>query len=311
MIGTLNTSKNMWRNKGRLNFPIDSLALYLPLWESSQASLLNGTGIATEAPLALVGPAAQTFNATQAGTFLIYLPKGATGTATSGTATITSSPVSLVGGLNTITAEGTGDFTVAVPTIISKDLNAHVCTVTGTTWTSQGRDFNNAADVIKIPNHAALQIVDTLTLTVVFKLDALADYYCLINKMIADGTRYEYALYTNAAGEMIFQFTDAGGTVRAVTTTLMGLATTTWYRVAVTFSDAANQVIFYKNGSLVQTLAQTNTPAATIGQVCIGKQANGSWPTNGIIGEAYINNKILAAGEIQQNYLATKWRFSG
>lgn len=32
MFGTTNTSKNMWRRNGRLNFPLNGLVFYAPLW---------------------------------------------------------------------------------------------------------------------------------------------------------------------------------------------------------------------------------------------------------------------------------------
>ena len=51
---------------------------------------------------------------TGAGTFTITLPGGVSGLAQSGTATVTSSPVSLVSGINTITVVGTGNITVIV-----------------------------------------------------------------------------------------------------------------------------------------------------------------------------------------------------
>ncbi|MBI4288416.1 MAG: S8 family serine peptidase, partial [Chloroflexi bacterium] len=85
-------------------------------------SLANGTGVATGAPMLLTFPFDSTLNASHAvqvttpGTFNLTLPPGTSGTATSGTATLTGSPVALAAGVNTVTTVTAGTFVV--------DLNA-------------------------------------------------------------------------------------------------------------------------------------------------------------------------------------------
>ncbi len=89
----------------------DSLAL-------ASATISNGTGVATLSvnvlPQQLPTASTNTLTVTTAGTFLISLPVGATGTVISGTAIITGSPQALVDGTNIITASTTGTFTITL-----------------------------------------------------------------------------------------------------------------------------------------------------------------------------------------------------
>ncbi len=78
------------------------------------AMLLNGTGVATGSPVALV-LGVNTIQVTGAGTFTVTLPAGAFGVATSGTATLTVSPHALVPGPNIVdTGITIGNFTITL-----------------------------------------------------------------------------------------------------------------------------------------------------------------------------------------------------
>lgn len=81
------------------------------------STLTNGTGTFTGSVIALK-PGANTVACTVAGTATIVLPTGSTGTAATGTMTVDSSPVALVGGSNVITTSGaTGNITVTINAI--------------------------------------------------------------------------------------------------------------------------------------------------------------------------------------------------
>ncbi len=75
-------------------------------------TLKNGTGVATSAPITL--PINRTtVTVTTLGTFIVTLPTGGTGTATSGTTTVSGSPQALTAGDNTVTTTtATGTFTI-------------------------------------------------------------------------------------------------------------------------------------------------------------------------------------------------------
>jgi hypothetical protein len=75
-------------------------------------TLANGTGTATSAPINLAF-GSNTITVTGLGNFIVTLPTGMTGTATTGTTTVGSSPFPLVAGANTVTTSGsTGTFTI-------------------------------------------------------------------------------------------------------------------------------------------------------------------------------------------------------
>jgi hypothetical protein len=67
-------------------------------------TLVNGTGVMTGSPVALTLLGSTEITVTAAGTFVISLPVGYSGVATSATSTITNGPVTLVPGNNTVTA---------------------------------------------------------------------------------------------------------------------------------------------------------------------------------------------------------------
>jgi hypothetical protein len=60
---------------------------------------------------------ANTITVTVAGDFTVVLPTGSTGTAVSGTCTVSSSPLALAAGSQTVTITGTGTFTIYADTI--------------------------------------------------------------------------------------------------------------------------------------------------------------------------------------------------
>lgn len=76
-------------------------------------SVADGTGTMTGSPVTLA-PGVNTPTVTVEGTFVVTLPVGMTGTATSDGWVITGSPVALVAGANTITVEAGGAGTISI-----------------------------------------------------------------------------------------------------------------------------------------------------------------------------------------------------
>ena len=112
--------------------------------------LANGlTGVVTEAGVIAAGTT--TIHITSAGTFTITLPYGVTGTLTSGTATIASSPKSLVAGLNTCdsgatTGTATLVITSTVPPkydVINRGVDGSTVTDMLTRMTTDVTNLNN------------------------------------------------------------------------------------------------------------------------------------------------------------------------
>jgi len=89
------------------------------------STLTDGTGTFTGSVVTLL-PASNTVACTLAGTAVIHLPAGCTGTAATGTMVVDNSPVSLVAGDNTITTSGaTGNITVTINHIAFSWGNPH------------------------------------------------------------------------------------------------------------------------------------------------------------------------------------------
>jgi len=311
MLPNLLQSRNMW---GRWesgiytrNFPIDGLVLYLPLYQNPDYVLLNGTGIASGAPVVLLTPGNNTITVTQAGTFTITLPTGVTGTATSGTATITGSPQSLVGGLNTITAEGTGNFTVSVPIIVSKEGLAHLCTVTGATWGTTGRYFDGS-DLIDLGTNSVLDLTGSFSLCVWLNPDNLINPRYVYGKDSFQTAGILLGLTTVGAIDF---YTSQDSAFQQTKSSNGVIAAATWAMVGV--SREGTDVKLYKNG-VVQTEATSGVhqnPASSAHSSILG--AGGDLEANkflGSIGEFWLySGKVLAASEFQNIYDNTKWRY--
>jgi hypothetical protein len=77
------------------------------------ATLNNGSGVATGAPITLA-LGANTVTTTTQGTFIVNVPSGSAGTVATAGATVTGSPVTLVPGANVITTTTTGTITVTI-----------------------------------------------------------------------------------------------------------------------------------------------------------------------------------------------------
>ncbi len=315
MVGTLldiGQKQDMWgkRESGlfapkRANFPIENLALYLPLWLSPCYTLRNGTGIATGAPITLVVPATNTITVSQAGTFLIDLPAGVTGTATAGTMALTGSPVALVGGLNTITTTGAvGNFTVAVAVILSKDPNAHVCTVVGATQLNTGRLFDATDDYATIPDAASLQITGDMCIAIwCYRLGIRDAGYepFLITKRDAGGTNYQVYLGTN----LKVNFTGSVGNTTG--TTVIG--TNTWNFI---MANVASTVVTIDINGVADTISGGGTTTVTADDAPLDISRlylDNLYGFYGRIGESWIWKQSWPAIVRQHIYNQTKWRY--
>ena len=101
------------------NVRFDNIKFRPPAYTGSPllCTIVSGTGTITSSPVALtIGSNTPTF--TVAGTGIVTLPKGITGTAASNGATVAGSPVTLTeGGSTTITISGTGTITITLATV--------------------------------------------------------------------------------------------------------------------------------------------------------------------------------------------------
>ena len=294
-----------------------SLILYVPFWRpdmvSRGGSIVNGTGTMDVNPQGLaVG--ANTITATGAGTFVIRPPYG--GSCISGTAIITGSPVTLNAGVpTTVTAEGTGNFTVTPANkIYSLDRTKHSLTITGATWGYQGRNFDGNDDRIVLASNitkglTALSVIvwvnptdKSASHTLLGDFTSFTDFSLIFDvKDIAATGTYQNCVWLN--GET------------ASYDVLLGNSTTHPYGqwAMMGFTWAPNTVSHYFNGESDGTDTYTDTQLETTVtyNTTIGSYYPGAGGQNvlGMIGEVIIYNRVLSAGEMMRLYQSLKWRY--
>jgi len=306
--------KNQWMTRpGGLSqvmkpnyaFSRQGLVFYADLWHPDQqaiGSLINGTGVAAEAPATLaIGN--NTINVTTQGTFVVYV-RGS-GTATSGTATVSGSPVTLVSGHNTITVTGTGTITIALNNVITdKSGNGHLMTITGTTWGNTGRIFDGD-DLINAGNNSILNILGDFSAIVWLKTTdpgAGTNYHILVRGLVStdgytirvtNGNKIQY-ITSQAAADQVTRST--------------ALPSDTWVQYAV--SRSGTSATCYLNAvSAVDSAGSHTNPTTNTRNFKVGVADNSAQYLIGTIGEIWIFNEALTLAEIEHNCLATKWRY--
>lgn len=198
--------------------------------------------------------------------------------------------------------------------IVSKDLNAHSCTVYGALWSPRGRWFDNLDDKIDCGNPATLALTGSQTQEVWMNYDVATDTGSLISKDNNVGQR-QIIFKINATPVIQFLVfkTDAVFSSIVGSTTLL---IDTWYHIVAVYTsvaDGSSLLDLYLNGS-PDAVQVTNaiSPVQTQGvNYLIGHReyAGGGEPFGGTIGEARIYSRALSAAEILHNYNATKWRY--
>ena len=317
-------------NRGSVNRPMymdnyqaflpGGCQFYAPLFDSDAKGygiLANGTGIAT--PLFLVA-GDNTITNTQAGTIIVTLPLGRTGTATSGTATVTGSPQSLVAGDNTVTITGTGTITVNVADkFVERSPNAIVCTNSGALWLPQGRSLDGVDDKIV----AAWQGFPTTAVTVScwVYIDPLAANMDGVAKGIWESLNSAldgcFLLWNDNVGQgrtnaLAFRFYGQTGYSPATCFLDNIITVAGFYYITCRYDKdeaGAEQLDLRLNG--VQKATSNFTEAITTPDTnfTIGARASGATNMQGTIGELAIWNRKISVATDMSNYLATKWRY--
>ena len=183
--------------------------------------------------------------------------------------------------------------------IRSDDAYGHIATVTGATWGSQGRTFVAAnSDVITIPDAASLQLTD-LTIIVWAKVTTHKDWNVAVAKRDAGGTNYQ--LHSDNTQKLIF----FDGTTSISDTPTF--STGVWYHFVV--KVASNLATFYTNGIVgaANQAVSVNLNDAPLLIGYDGVSAGAYFGGSG--GEIRVYSRALTAGEIQHDYMATRWRY--
>ena len=188
--------------------------------------------------------------------------------------------------------------------IISQDIYSHSCSVTGAIWTPQGRYFDGVDDYINIPDAPSLNPTNAITIMEWINPTSFGtDYTCPLGK----GGNEQWYFRLGTASQLIsFQMNKQTEDVWRSVEHPTALVAGTWYHLVATYDGAT--IAIYLN-----TVKATNSVTGAIGvsadSLCIANLNTTTWYFNGSIGEARIYNRALTAGEVMNDYLATKWRY--
>ena len=120
----------------------------------------------------------------------------------------------------------------------------------------------------------------------------------------------QYSLFYNSSNDIYYRTYGLSTLDLPVNTSTAGVVNNQWNNVVATW-DGTNKRI-YVNGVLRATSATlTGTVTQnTTGAAFIGIYGGGGYPFNGRIAQTQIYNRALTAAEIQQNFNATRSRYS-
>ncbi|MFH1382605.1 MAG: LamG domain-containing protein [Chloroflexota bacterium] len=181
---------------------------------------------------------------------------------------------------------------------LSKDAYGHLATVAGASWRPHGRNFDGMDDYIELPNSNLFA-------------PAAGTIEVWINLKTTQGQAYLYSC--NSDNLSLFKDLNNG----SIDLWYRGLlvlsvpclpSTDNFNYLAFTFSRGS-PAYGYRNGEqLALAVCSTLTPAG--GATTIGaNNAHSAYWLNGLLGEIRLYQRALTPLEIQQNYLATKWRY--
>jgi hypothetical protein len=174
-------------------------------------------------------------------------------------------------------------------------------------------------DAITVPDSPPLDITGPLTMMAWIKVDTLPDAgytsrRILVKREGAGGgykTPYHMTFYYSGGSVLlqcyIYDSSDTSvGLDQVVDSSFLNI----WHLVSGTYSSDGKTRL-YLNGNLVKTGGATGNGGVRISSedLCIGGWSAGYNAFDGTIGEVLVFSRALAAPEIQNFYLATKWRY--
>lgn len=168
-----------------------------------------------------------------------------------------------------------------------------------------GAFSSTTTSYVNIPDSASLDLQSAFTLSAWFKMDAVIHAYsALISKDYT--TAYSIGINSGLSGVC----PAPSGVVRRMRLQVADLdiyfnsdfSCNTWYHVAVTFDDNANQAQLYVFGNLVDTQTVITSPGINAYSLGIGTDTRYFDKFVGVIDDVRIYNRVLTSSEIAQLY---------
>ena len=198
--------------------------------------------------------------------------------------------------------------------IISKDLNAHSCTVVGATWGLQGRTFAGGDDYISVPNHAALNFgTGDFSVGIWFKTSYVAANTVLIGKTAKAGFAAGFPGWNLILLSPGIQFLVCDGTEYVTPSYATDHRDGLWHFLLATWVAATEVASLSVDGAAFTTGTTPNIDSIdNTSSLELGRSLGDGTPTSfftGAQGEAWAWNRALSLGEGQQIRNATRWRY--
>ena len=179
--------------------------------------------------------------------------------------------------------------------------NNNTGTITGATWTNQGRyggalSFSGSGTLVSVPSSASLNVSSAMTLSAWIKPAAAQSGWRTIMQRQPD------AYFLNASSDAGALRPAGGGTLGGSTVYTTGPTANpvgTWTYQTLTYDGATLRL--YINGTQVASRAQTGAIQSSTSPLWIGgNQPYGEY-FNGLIDEARVYNRALSQTEIQSD----------
>lgn len=172
----------------------------------------------------------------------------------------------------------------------------HAALIGPVTWTSAGQldgavRFASGASV-RAPHHAALTPTAALTIAAWTYLDraTAAGTYEIVSKENAAATAGYY--FEQESGDLWF------GSGASYATAGVSLTPRMWHHVAVTFADAANEVVFFVDGVERRRATFASSISGSTGEFTIGNQPSFNYFWNGFLDDVRLYDAALTPAEI-------------
>ncbi|MGB5519134.1 MAG: DNRLRE domain-containing protein [Gammaproteobacteria bacterium] len=156
-------------------------------------------------------------------------------------------------------------------------------------------NFDGSNDHINVPHDDTLSLNDAMTFATWINASSFGNSYQTIIAKDGGGSASNYWFGTWRQ-ELAFGFF-ASGSFREVFTTGLNLQPNTWYHVAVTFDNAADEVVLYVDGVPVHKDAMTFSPSTVSADLTIGRSPDGEY-WRGRLDDVRIYDELLSVTEI-------------
>jgi len=196
----------------------------------------------------------------------------------------------------------------------SRDAYGHLCTVTGAGWRPNGRYFDGSDDLINCGTGASLQFTGSFTVGTWLKRNGVGTAQRVIGRFDHAANKRIWLLSFLASNQLQLSLSQDGVTGRAMQSDDAYSSTTDWYCLQAVYDSSVPTIYLYVNGNIIDATVPAGTiPSSMLSDstvpVYIGASQVPHDYLNALLGEVWLYNRALVPAELQQNYLATKWRY--